>query len=132
MWSQRAGRGRPIVWDYHVILLVTDPLEIWDVDTTLGLPVPARHYLEQSFSVGLPEMYWPLFRLVTADDYIRVFSSDRSHMLKPEGKYKKPPPPWPAIGERGAPPNLMEFVDMTRPFLGEVVSLKELYRRIVR
>jgi protein N-terminal glutamine amidohydrolase len=130
MWHQRAARGRPIVWDYHVLLLARDPCEIWDVDTLLGVPVPALEYLGESFHPGVPAEMRPLFRLVPAEIFTATFASDRSHMRRPDGSFEKPPPPWPAIGAPGAPSNLLAFVEMEQPFLGEVLSLAELTARI--
>jgi hypothetical protein len=130
MWNQRAaGRpGRALLWDYHVVVLARDPWEIWDLDTFLGCPVPAADYLRLSFQPGLPAEYAPRFRLVDADTFAATFASDRSHMLRRDGRYKKPPPPWPPIGASES--NLMRFVDVESPFLGEVLDLRELYQRI--
>ncbi|MDI1436618.1 hypothetical protein [Polyangium sorediatum] len=130
MWSQKAGRGKPIVWDYHVVLLTWDPLEIWDVDCTLGTPLPAITWLEQCFHPGVPAPYLPSFRVVEADLFTRTFASDRSHMRLPDGTFQKPPPPWPRIGASDSPSNLMSFVDVTRPFLGEVLSLAAFAARV--
>jgi len=130
MWHQRAGRGRPIFWDYHVILLSHEPFTIWDLDTTLGMPVPARDYLQQSFHEAVPAPYLPVFRLVEAEVFLETFASDRAHMLDDEGRYRQPPPPWPPIGS--SPSNLMRFVDMEQPFLGEVLTLAELVARVAQ
>jgi len=130
MWSQRAGRGRPIVWDYHVIVLAEAPFEVWDVDTTLGLPLPAAEYLAKSFHENVPKPYQPRFRLVPAEVYVDVFCSDRAHMRKRDGSFTRPAPVWPTITPKGQTPNLMRFVDMEQTFLGEVVDLPELKRRM--
>src|SRR5262249_37200429 len=124
MWHQRAAPrpGRPTLWDYHVVLLAADPWEVWDLDTTLGLPVPASLYLERSFRPDLPEEYLPRFRRIDAELFQERFASDRSHMLLSDGRFRKPPPPWPAIGG-AAEPNLMRFVDMETPFLGKILDL---------
>ena len=46
--------------------------------------------------------------------FLKTFSSDRSHMLTPEGDgYLKTPPPWPVIGE-GRESNLDELLDRIR------------------
>jgi hypothetical protein len=125
VWHQRAAArpGWPILWDYHVVLLCAAPWEVWDLDTTLGMPVPAADYLRRSFRAGIPAELMPRFRVVAADAFGRTFSSDRSHMRTPSGRYKKKPPPWPAIAPPGAAPNLLSFVDMGAPFLGEVLDL---------
>jgi len=132
VWHQRASvrSGWPILWDYHVVLLVAAPWEIWDLDTTLDMPSPAAHYLRRTFRDGVPDDVAPRFRLVAADVFARTFASDRSHMRAPGGRYKKPPPLWPPIGPPGAEPNLARFVDMAAPFLGEVLDLRALHARI--
>ena len=132
MWRQSAAvrPGWPILWDYHVVLLCAEPWEVWDLDTTLGMPVRAADYLRLSFREGIPEELTPRFRVVDADLFTRSFASDRSHMRTRSGRYRKPPPPWPAILPAGAESNLMRFADMTAPFLGEVLDLRGLLSRI--
>lgn len=129
MWNQKAGRGKAIVWDYHVIVLAEDPVEIWDVDTLLGLPVDLADYVGGSFHPEMPEPYQPLFRLVEANVFVDIFASDRSHMQRPDGSFLKPPPNWPMLGKPGDSSNLMHFIDMRLPFVGEVLSLDELILR---
>lgn len=130
MWSQRAGRpGGAMAWDYHVVLLVAEPWEVWDLDSLLGCPVAARAYLRGSFHAGLPEEYHPRFRLVDAEIFAAAFASDRSHMRSGD-RYRKPPPPWPPIGVPERVSNLMRFVDVSAPFLGEVIDLAELWARV--
>jgi hypothetical protein len=125
MWHQRAAarEGWPILWDYHVILLVSAPWEVWDLDTRLGLPVPAADYLRRSFRAGVHEEVLPRFRVVEAEAFASMFASDRSHMRLPSGRFRKKPPAWPPIGPPGGAPNLMRFVDVTSPFVGEVLDL---------
>jgi len=132
MWSQRAAgvRGHALLWDYHVVLLVQDPWEIWDLDTLLGLPLPARDYLRRSFRADLPEEYLPRFRAVGAEAFVEAFASDRAHMRRKDGRYQRPPPPWPAIGAPERESNLMRFVDTSAPFLGEVLDLAGLAARV--
>ena len=132
MWHQRAARGpaSPLFWDYHVIVLAEDPWEVWDLDSTLGCPVPAVDYLRRSFRAGLPPDLAPRFRVVAADEMIATLASDRSHMRGPDGRFERPPPPWPPVSapERGS--NLARFIDTDRPFAGEVLSLEELRSRV--
>ncbi|MEX1368336.1 MAG: hypothetical protein AB1Z98_34715 [Nannocystaceae bacterium] len=119
--------GRPIVWDYHVILAAHTPTgwAIWDLDTTLGVPVPLGPYLRASFAYpdGFPPPFDARFRVVPAERYRQTLCTDRSHMLDEHGQHRAAPPPWPAIGTGT---NLMRFVDTTAEFEGEVVPLTEL------
>jgi hypothetical protein len=132
VWHQRAAERPtwPIFWDYHVVLLVEGPWEVWDFDTLLGLPVPAADYLRRSFPEGLRDPHHPRFRVVDAEIFAETFASDRSHMRGAGGRYQKPPPPWPAIGHPGAASNLMRFADVTTPFLGEVIDLSGMLERV--
>jgi len=126
MWNQRAGpeAGGPIVWDYHVVMLAEAGAgwEVWDLDCLLGAPLPARVWFDGSF-LGLGALrprFRPTFRVVDADIFAEVFSSDRGHMRRPDGSFLQPPPAWEAIGE--GPSNLMSFVDMSGNSEGEVIS----------
>jgi protein N-terminal glutamine amidohydrolase len=132
MWNQRAAgpRGKALLWDYHVIVLVEDPWEAWDLDTHLPLPCPAIDYLARSFRVGIAEEYMPRFRVIDAPTFAETFSSDRSHMRRRDGTWKREPPPWPMIGAPDRAPNLMRFVDMEAPFLGEVLDLEEMIANV--
>lgn len=129
MWNQRAGRGKPIVWDYHVVVLAENPAEIWDVDTLVGLPCSLEEYLEGSFHPEMPAQFQPFFRIIHADLFVDVFASDRSHMRRRDGSYRKPPPSWHTIGKPGAKSNLSHFIDMEQPFVGDVLSLDELRKK---
>jgi hypothetical protein len=132
VWYQRAAAkpSWPILWDYHVVLLCADPWEVWDLDTTLGLPSAAPDYLRRSFRPGIGRDLEPRFRVVEADVFLREFASDRSHMRGPQGQMLKEPPPWPPLGAPGAPSNLARFVDMATPFVGEVLDLHGLVARV--
>jgi hypothetical protein len=118
------------LWDYHVVLLCAEPWEVWDFDSTLGMPCPAIHYLRRTFRREAGEDLAPRFRVVDADLFAARFASDRSHMRTSNGSYMKDPPPWPPIGAPGTASNLSSFVDMTEPFLGDVMDLGGLLVRI--
>lgn len=109
LWQQRAGaeaQERLVVWDYHVVLACAR--QIWDLDTTLGAPVPAGAYLSETFR-GAPERFAPRFRVMDADVYRDAFASDRRHMRAADGGFHKPPPPWPPIGEGHTLETLLDF-----------------------
>jgi hypothetical protein len=127
LWNQRAGAPDAdglVVWDYHVILTNTHAgaTVVWDLDTTLGAPVPWSRYLASTFR-GAPEPFSPMFRVLDAEVYRRVFSSDRRHMRDDAGAYQQPPPTWPPIGSGHTLPGLLDF---THKEPGEVVDLPGL------
>jgi protein N-terminal glutamine amidohydrolase len=134
MWHQKQARrpGAPLSWDYHVLLLVRDPWEIWDFDTTLGFPVPAAMYLRRSFrpELDIPAELTPWFRRVNAAELAATFASDRSHMRDRRGAFQRPPPPWPAIGAEGVASNLGRFLTREDAIAGEVMDLPALLARV--
>lgn len=119
--------SQPVLWDYHVVLTTWRPAGwmIWDLDSTLGLPVALSVYLRAS--LGYPRGYAPphqaRFRVVPAPRYRQILATDRSHMRDAAGRLRAPAPPWPPIGEGT---NLMRMVDMDENYEGEVVELSEL------
>ena len=131
LWSQRAAPspGEAVFWDYHVVLLCRDGSgwQVWDLDTTLGMPVALDRYLQGTFPAGtaLPERFWPCFRVLEASEYLEEFSSDRSHMRREDGSWMAPPPPWPAIRKDGKP-GFLRLADMQAQGPGVVVSLAGL------
>jgi hypothetical protein len=123
----------PVVWDYHVVLAARGALgwAIWDLDSTLGMPVPLSTYLRASLGwpPGFPSPYAARVRVVEAGCYRDTLATDRSHMRDRSGRYHAPPPPWPPIGTGT---NLMRLVDMDDPVVGEVVTLAELPAALAR
>jgi len=125
IWEQRAAPpGQPVVWDYHVILVVKEgELTVWDLDTRLQCPTTLTDYLARSFpplalASGLPS---PRFRAVEASTFVAQLATDRRHMRDARGGWIKPPPPWDApAADRGS--NLDNFVDMSQPFVGTLLD----------
>ena len=139
LFAQRAAPepGGPVLWAYHVVLFVRGLApgagwEAWDLDTTLGFPVPVEPWMDATFPAdrAVPPSFRPRFRLVTPGELEQRFSSDRSHMRDDDGSWRAPPPPWPPIVVPGSPSTLMDFVDTTAPFVGEVTDLEGLRRRL--
>lgn len=127
VWRHRgAPEGLPMVWDYHVVLVVrgSDTWRVWDLDSELGVDVPLAHWTKESFA-GESDQLAPRFRVIEASRYRAELVSDRSHMRGPGGAWSAPPPPWPSIGQ--GPSNLLErFVDVDADGPGLVVDLPEL------
>ena len=129
-WQQRyTNSPQPQVWDYHVVLLVCDSVWfVWDLDSLLSLPVPMRLYLDETFCRRRFEqtLYAPRFRIIEASDYVKHFSSDRSHMRDKNGDWLAPPPAWSPILKDGVCsfPQLIDF----RPGAGpESFTLSRVY-----
>lgn len=134
LWNQRAAppEGGPVVWDYHVILLVrhTHGWRVHDLDSTLGEELGVELYLRSTFAPpgSLPLRYEALFRVMQAQDYVDTLSTDRSHMRDGQGGWLHSPPPWPAPFTPARGHNLMRLVDMRDAICGHVVGLAELWR----
>ncbi len=127
-----AAPGEPVLWDFHVVLLVrTRGWQVWDLDSGLGAPVAAGDYLAATFGDQqlIPAALRPRLRLIDAAAYVSQLRSDRSHMRDRAGRYLQPPPPWPPPGG-GREHNLAAFLDPELPFLGEVVTLDGLRARL--
>jgi hypothetical protein len=129
-WQQRTTNVPQLqVWDYHVVLLVCDSAWfVWDLDSLLSLPVPMRLYLDETFSHRRLELtlYAPRFRIIEASEYVKRFSSDRSHMRNKNGDWLAPQPAWSPILKEGvcSLPQLIDF----RPGVGpESLTLSRVY-----
>ena len=127
LWFQSLAESResPVFWDYHVLLLVFDNgWHVWDLDTTLGLPVTAETYLQRTFlNSGIDLKNCDvMLRLIASESYVRSFSSDRSHMISPTGEWLAPPPAWPAILNESKS-NLLEWLDVDLDGPGKVQTL---------
>lgn len=146
-YNQRAAPpGRPLVWDYHVVLLDgphADGTEtgapryrIFDFDTRLEFGLDAERYLHETFRPPGLENLRPLFRLVAAREFLATFSTDRRHMREdpenPDSPWQQPPPPWePPQGPSAAGPHeLPRFIAMEPGPPGVVVNLEELLETI--
>lgn len=124
--EQRAGGPDGVAWwDYHCIGLDAGSC-IWDLDSRLPLPVPAKDWLRRSFPAAaeLPEPLQPRFRLVSAARYRAEFASDRRHMRTADGGWLHAPPPWPCIGSGW---NLDRYRDVRDPAgPGRLFDLEDL------
>lgn len=125
VYCMRAGKpGAPVFWDYHVVLLTYGSAwQVWDLDTTLGLPVALADYLKFSFRIESGALA-PRFRLVPAEIFRQAFRSDRQHMHTDNG-WLAAPPSWPALSPAGTS-NLEDWINLEADFHGEVCELSTL------
>ncbi|MGB0524019.1 MAG: hypothetical protein ACPGJS_13710 [Flammeovirgaceae bacterium] len=118
----------PIHWDYHVILLREEEELIYDFDTHLGFPVEVPSYFNMTFNIGI-EHIDPncMLRFIHAQDYLKYFSSDRSHMKDEIGNWIHPPPAWELI--QGEDENkklgLDEILNLDNYAIGKLISLND-------
>ncbi len=130
-WRQRSRPdGGPVVWDYHVFVVarISARLVALDLDSTLAFPVDLDAYLHGSFpdEADWKEMFRPRFRVVNGDQALETFASDRRHMLRSDGSWQSPPPPWPILQGAGAPHNLDRWIAFDDPKLEPMHSLADL------
>ncbi|CAG8523213.1 8619_t:CDS:2, partial [Scutellospora calospora] len=122
--------------DYHVILLLKEDDEntnkkrswIYDLDTTLSFPCDFETFAKESLPfVDLPEYH----RIVPSETFLKVFSSDRSHMAKTTGVVISPPN-YPPISTLESKMNLPSFVSMTENLdsvdFGKVLDEKQFFK----
>ncbi len=124
MLEQRAAPpGHPIAWDYHAVVVDAER-RVWDQDSRLPLPCPGIDWLDDTFALAdrLPAIYAPLLRIVPAESFLGAFASDRSHMRDRRGRYQRPPPPWPPIGEGMTLPL---YLDPQAPRPGRLLRLAQ-------
>jgi len=120
---------------------------VYDFDTRLGVPCRWEEYMsrtfpEQCLHVQFPVQFKSRLRIVSGEEYLRYFASDRSHMLSLQvphhdsgdsgTRYLSPSPPYECIcgvsaREMGVANNLMSsFVAMEETEgYGTVYSLED-------
>lgn len=125
--NQRAAEaGRPILWDYHVVLQADIEARQWifDFDTRLAFPEDLIIYRQKTFpqQAVIPAQYRTWVRSIPAALYVTRFYSDRSHMQGLISSDKFPPYPiiQPADGEQRI--LLSELWDMQKQIEGTEVK----------
>jgi len=110
------GEESYIIWDYHVVFargsqqtrhfenllqyITQQDCLIYDFDSILPSPYPAKRYLSESFPIKrhtISPMFHPLFRIIDGKEYVKRFWSDRSHMKNERQEWSAQPPSWPCI-----------------------------------
>ncbi|EIW84991.1 hypothetical protein CONPUDRAFT_117353 [Coniophora puteana RWD-64-598 SS2] len=158
VWNQRVSPSPelPIVWDYHVVLVLKSRRTkisssanldgqtwVYDLDTLLNVPCSWKEYTDKTFldEDSILPRYHSLFRVIPAKGFLDHFASDRSHMLKTNSSEVPPcyhhcPPAYPALRgpkavEGGVVNNLMSHFVSMAPSLGvygTVMNLDEFVR----
>jgi hypothetical protein len=130
VWQQKhaSTKDGPMVWDYHVmmIVLIDDAWQAVDLDSRLPLQIPILDYLDASFPEAkyLGPGYAPTFRVIDGAWYRNCFRSDRRHMLRADGSWLASPPPHPPTSHTES--NVMALVDMTSDIEGDIFDLAGL------
>jgi hypothetical protein len=119
--------GSPVCWDYHVLYAQRNPATgeffVFDHDSTLPFPCPAREYFRRCARPLLlaATPFLASYRLLTADAMLRCFASDRRHMRLPRdaataenGGYSMPPPLYAPIATAESTFTLDVLLDMSR------------------
>jgi hypothetical protein len=122
MWGQRAAEVDPILWDYHVVVLLPALGVIVDLDDRASVAWPVASWLTHAFRPLADPSLAPRFRIVDAPDLERTFSSDRRHMRDDGGKPLRPFPPWPAPFRADLGATLPRFLDVHDDIAGVVVD----------
>jgi hypothetical protein len=131
--QRRGDDGRPVIWDYHVVLRARIDAQDWvfDLDTRLAFPAALDAYLSGTFPVQslLPERYRTWVRSIAAISYLAHFYSDRSHMLGrlPISAFPDYPIIQPDDAANRIP--LSEYRDMRRPLVdgGQAMPVESLF-----
>lgn len=120
----------PLLWDYHVVLLwpTAKGSFLIDFDTTLPFCTPLSEYFQHSFldEDDLYPEFIPLFRVLTANDYVAILRSDRRHMRTAKG-WLAPPPDWPPISVDES--NLHKFITMSDHDYGQILTAAKLLQK---
>jgi len=155
IWCQRASadpRAVPVVWDYHVILVVRgssssspsssspssspSSSSVYDLDTILPFPETFSAYFDQSFGDEdrLKARFRRFFRVIPAREFLNRFASDRRHMKKPDGSWAMPPPGYPPIRAKdGTRNNIDRCIDVRdSTSLGRVMDAKTFYEYFIQ
>ncbi|MDN3690081.1 hypothetical protein [Cyclobacterium jeungdonense] len=130
-WHQKSMlETDPVCWDYHVVLLVFDQgmWSIYDLDSSLELPVPLDSYLNLTFGPANENSEnAPYFKSFSSAFFTNAFSSDRSHMKDEAGNWIFSPPSWPKIEQEHSLGLFMkEITDFSLSSPQKIISMEEL------
>lgn len=127
--------------DYHVFAIQehqeSQPTLVYDLSSQLPFPTPLLDYCVNSFLITylvpqneklLAMLQETRFRILSAAEYLQLFSSDRSHMFR-DNQWLAPPPEYAPIvqpsNKTGKLMNLHDFKDMSNEFVGTICNLEQ-------
>ena len=148
-WLLLGNDERPVVWDYHVIAIISTSSAIrssvlelsptnsnkklvFDFDTRLNFPCTLSEYISKAIRDDdmVKEEFRRLFRVIPAEEYLAEFASDRSHMKETnyDGsvKWVAPPPSYKPIKNEKSSNNISKFWDMDNSTFGSVLNFEQL------
>jgi hypothetical protein len=131
VYGQRHAIRDPVIWDYHVVLLLPRHGQVLDLDDREPGARPLADWLARAFRRTDPAQHQAHFRMVPGPEFLRKFSSDRSHMRTADGRLRQPAPPWPAPFQPQLGMNLPRFVNLADPIAGSVVDADGLQRLVI-
>lgn len=132
LWEQTASTRDDglVVWDYHVIFIhkMPDGSFVYDLDTRLNFPCPFKIYLDNGVHSceSLKPQFHRMFRVISAEEFLTTFASDRSHMINEEGEWLKPPPEYSCIKTENSTNNIKDFISMDPEIgIGKVMKYRD-------
>ncbi|XP_050408163.1 protein N-terminal glutamine amidohydrolase [Patella vulgata] len=140
LWSQKHSKrdDKLVLWDYHVIFVFKDnhKVLVYDLDTTLTFPCSSEHYIISAIrsEENLNEDFRRLFRVISAETFLKTFASDRCHMINmKDGNYLSPPPVYPPIKTAESTNNLEDFICMDEDVgVGTVMNYQQFCDKFLR
>nr|CAG4649628.1 EOG090X0C0Q [Scapholeberis mucronata] len=117
LWNQKHSIDHEglVVWDYHVIFIHSKSSGslVYDLDCTLEFPSTFDEYIAKVVRPDdqLTSQFKRKFRVISAEQFLETFASDRSHMVK-DGQWLKPPPAYPCIATEKSTNNVKDFISM--------------------
>jgi len=74
--------NQAVIWDYHVILMlrIKQSVCVFDFDSRLSFPSSINDYFQNSLPDNIKTEYQSQYRIISANNYLQHFYSDRSHM----------------------------------------------------
>lgn len=137
IFNQKSGNdNHPVIWDYHVVLLrkTTHDYVIYDFDTVVAFETIAEQYLSLSFpkEKHIAPAYQAQFRLIKAQNFLKGFSSDRSHMLGIIDTKRFPTDEPIQAKEDQSAIHLHQFINFSVPIYNDNILAINIFENLIR